>query len=56
MYEIRRNGVSRSYRDVKSVAYEAARMGKARCRDDIIEIVDLETGLNVVMLVDGRTA
>jgi hypothetical protein len=43
MYEIRHNGVPRSYRDVKSVAYEAARVGKARCRDEIIEIVDLET-------------
>jgi hypothetical protein len=56
MYEIRHDGVPRSYRDVKSVAYEAARVGKARCRNEIIEIVDLETGLNVVMLVDGRTA
>ena len=38
MFEIRHNGIPRSYRDVKSVAYEAARCGKARCRDEIIEM------------------
>jgi hypothetical protein len=56
MYEIRHNGVARSYRDVKSVAYDAARCGKARCSGEIVEIVDLETGLKVVVLEDGRTA
>ncbi len=56
MYEIRNNGIARSYRDLKSTAYDAARCGKVRCRDEIIEIVDLETGVKVVMLEDGRTA
>lgn len=55
MFEIRHNGIPRSYRDLKATAYEAARVGKARCRDEIIEIVDLETGVKVVMLEDGRT-
>ena len=54
MFEIRHNGVPRSYRDVKAVAYEAARL--ARCKTDKIEIVDMDTGDKVVMLEDGRTA
>ena len=55
MFEIRHNGVPRSYRDMKNVAYEAARFAKERAKGDIIEIVDLATGAKLVMLEDGRT-
>jgi hypothetical protein len=55
MFEIRHNGVPRSYRDIKNVAYEAARFAKERAKSDIIEIIDLATGTKVVMLEDGRT-
>jgi hypothetical protein len=56
MFEIRHNGIPRSYRDVKSVAHEAARFAKERFKGDIIEIVDMADGSNVVMLQDGRTS
>ena len=56
MYEIRHNGIPRSYRDQKSVAFEAARFAKTRCRDEIIEIVDLDSGAKILMLEDGRVA
>jgi hypothetical protein len=55
MFEIRHNGVPRSYRDVKSVAFEAARFAKERAKGDIIEIVDLSDGTKLVILEDGRT-
>jgi hypothetical protein len=54
-YEVRHNGVLRSYRDEKSVAYEAARFAKERAKGDIIEIVELATGAKLLMLADGRT-
>ena len=53
-YEIRHNGVARSFRDVKESAFDAARFGKARNPGDIIEIVDRSTGTKVIMLTDGR--
>ena len=55
-YEIRHNGVTRSFRDAEVAAYEAARFAKARFRADIIEIVDRSTGTKMLMLEDGRTA
>jgi hypothetical protein len=55
MFEIRQNGVPRSYRDIKSVAYEAARFAKERAKGDVIEVVEIATGAKVVMLEDGRT-
>ena len=53
-YEIRHNGVPRSFRDVKESAYEAARFAKSRNPSDIIEIIDRSTTLSP-MLADGRT-
>jgi hypothetical protein len=55
VYEIRHNGVSRTCRDVKAVAFEAARFAKALHPADIIEIVDLATGTKILILQDGRT-
>ena len=55
MFEIRHNGVPRSYRDIKNVAYEAARLGKERAKGDIIEVIDLAAGAKVVILEDVRT-
>jgi len=56
MYEIRHNNVPRSYRDQKSVAFEAARFAKKRCKEEIVEIVDMDTGAKILMLEDGRIA
>jgi hypothetical protein len=56
MFEIRHNGVPRSYRDKKDVAFEAARFAKQRAKGDIIEIVDLATGTKMVIFEDGRGA
>lgn len=53
-YEIRHNGVPRSFRDRKEAAYDAARFAKGRCRGEIIEIVDRSTGEKMIMLEDGR--
>ena len=55
MYEIRHNGIPRSYRDLQATAYEAARLGKARAPAEIIEIIDLASGMALVMHADGRT-
>ena len=54
-FEIRHNGVPRTYRDRKDVAYEAARFAKCSHPADIIEIVECATGSKVIMLADGRT-
>ena len=54
-YEIRHNGVPRTFRDVKAVAFEAARLAKALHPADIIEVVDLAIGSKILMLDDGRT-
>jgi hypothetical protein len=54
-YEIRHNGVPRTYRDVKAVAFEAARFAKSLHPADIIEIVDRATGKKSLMMEDGRT-
>jgi hypothetical protein len=56
MYEIRHNGIPRSYRDLRATAYDAARLGKARTPTDIIEIVDMTSDTKVVMHADGRTS
>jgi hypothetical protein len=55
MYEIRHNGIPRSYRDLQATAYEAARLGKARAPGDVVEIVDIASGAKLVMHADGRT-
>ena len=54
-YKIRHNGVPRTFRDRKDVAYEAARFAKSSHPADIIEIVECATGSKVIMLADGRT-
>jgi len=54
-YDILHNGVPRTFRDRKDIAYEAARYAKSKAKGDIIEIVDRSTGAKVVMLEDGRT-
>jgi hypothetical protein len=52
-YEIRHNDATRTFRDDKAAAFEAARFAKTRCR--IIEILDRSTGAKLIMLEDGRT-
>ena len=47
--------MTRTLRDRKDVACEAARFAKNRHPADIIEIVDCATGTKVIMLADGRT-
>ena len=54
-YEIRHNNVTRTYRDTRPAAFEAARFAKAKARDEVIEIVDRSSGEKVIMLEDGRT-
>jgi hypothetical protein len=53
-FEIRHNGIPRTFRDRREIAFEAARYIKSRNPADIIEIVDLSTGTKMVMLADGR--
>jgi hypothetical protein len=55
-FEIRVNGVPRTFRDLKEPAHEAARVIKNKVPGDIVEIVALSTGTKVVMMADGRTA
>jgi hypothetical protein len=54
-YDILHNGVRRTFRDRKEVAYEAARFAKSRNPSDLIEILDRSNGAKVIMLEDGRT-
>jgi hypothetical protein len=54
-YDIIINGVDRSFRDRKDVAYEAAQYMKQLHRNDIVEIRVRETGERIVMHEDGRT-
>ena len=55
-FDIFRNGMPRTFRDKKEMAYEAARFAKAEHPADIIEIVDRANRTKLVMLADGRTA
>ena len=54
-YEIRHNGIPRTWRDTKDAAFDAARFAKLKSRMDIIELVDRATDEKLVMLEDGRT-
>jgi hypothetical protein len=54
-YEIRHNGVPRTFRDSRQTAFEAARFVKGKAKGEIIEIVDRSTGTKLIMLEDGRT-
>jgi hypothetical protein len=55
-YDILHNGFWRTFRDTKAAAFAAARLGKSRARDELIEIVDRSTGAKLVMLEAGRAA
>ncbi len=55
-FQILHNGLPRTFRDQKAVAYEAARFAKTLNPADIIEIVDRSNGTKLAMLADGRTA
>ena len=54
-YEIRHNGVPRTFRDKRETAFDAARYAKSKARGEIIEIIDRSTGTKLIMLEDGRT-
>jgi hypothetical protein len=54
-FQILHNGVSRTFRDKRETAFEAARYAKSKARGEIIEIVERSTGTKLVMLEDGRT-
>ena len=54
-YDILVNGIPRTFRDAKEIAYDAARVIKRRNKGDIVEIVDRSTGAKLIMLQDGRT-
>jgi hypothetical protein len=43
-FDILHNGVPRTFRDQKAMAYEAARFAKTQNPADIIEIVDRANG------------
>ena len=45
-FEIIVNGVTRTYRDRKDTAYEAARYFKSRHPKDFVEVRDVATGAN----------
>jgi hypothetical protein len=53
-YKILHNGVPRTFRDRKEIAYEAARFLKVKAKGEIIEIVDQSTGAKTIVLADGR--
>jgi hypothetical protein len=53
-FDILHNGMPRTFRDQKTMAYEAARFAKTQNPADIIEIVDRSNGTRLVMLTDGR--
>jgi hypothetical protein len=55
-FEIRHNGVPRTFRDTKAAACDAARFAKGNALGDIIEIVDRSNGTRLVMMEDGRTS
>jgi hypothetical protein len=55
-FDILYNGVPRTFRDRKDMAYEAARFAKTQNPADLIELVDRSSGTKSVMLANGRTA
>jgi hypothetical protein len=54
-FNILHNGVPRTFRDQKAMAYDAARFAKTQHPADRIEIVDRANGTKLVMLASGRT-
>jgi hypothetical protein len=55
-FEIRHNGTTRTFRDKRAAAFEAARYGKSRNPQDIIELIDRSSGEKLILLIDGRAA
>jgi len=55
-FDILHNGMPRTFRDQKAMAYEAAPFAKTQNPTDIIEIVDRSNGTKLMILADGRTA
>jgi hypothetical protein len=54
-YEILVDGLRRSFRDAKAVAYEAALFLKLVCKGtEKVEILERATGQRVEMFADGR--
>ena len=53
-FEIIVNGVPRTFRDRKEIAYEAARYLKSRHPKDIVEILDCATRTRMIVFEDGR--
>jgi hypothetical protein len=48
-FDILHNGVPRTFRDQRAMAYEAARFAKTQNPADIIEIVDRSKGTKMVI-------
>ena len=53
-FEIRHNGVPRTFRDKREMAYEAARFAKSKAKGEIIELIDRSTGAKLTLPEDGR--
>ena len=53
-FDILINGIPRTFRDRKDMAYDAARLLKSKNPREVVESVDRSTGLKSVMLADGR--
>jgi hypothetical protein len=53
-FEIIVNGVTRTYRDRRDIAYEAARYMKERHPRDFVEVRDVATGTKLIVFEDGR--
>jgi hypothetical protein len=54
-YDILHDGVPRTFRDRRDIAFEAARYARSKAKGEVIEILDRATGTKLVMLEDGRT-
>ena len=53
-FEIRVNGIPRTFRDRRDMASDAARLLKSKNAKELVEILDRSTGRKAVMLEDGR--
>jgi hypothetical protein len=53
-FEFRHNGVPRTFRDKREMAYEAARFAKSKAKGEIIELIDRSTGAKLILPEDGR--
>ena len=55
-FEIRIDGVRRTFRDQQAAAYDAALLLKRKNRSVVVTITSTATGVVVTMLEDGRRA